>query len=491
VGRSAARVLLERGHSLRVLSRHATHDVRDIAAPDGRLEAFDADVTQAPSLNGAAEGCDAVLHLVGIIDERDAEERYEAVHVAGVRNVVREANRAGVARFVHVSALKPEPRTSRFQSSKHDGEAELKKFAREWAILRPGIVYGPDDEVVTLLLRLVRGSRVVPVVRGGNQRFQPIWHEDLAAALANALERDDLHGQTLQVAGREVTTSRAIIESFAKSLERKVACVSLPAATATAASRLAGMLGFTPPLNRNKLSVLLDEYCVEPPSANRLPELLGTEPMEFKAGLRHVMDAMPAQSPRTGFGRAEHKIFSASIRSDVSAADLMRRFKAEWVRISPVEFHAEPGAADHLGYGQTMTGNLPGRGNIQMRVVESTDTHVTMLTVKGHPIAGLVRFFARDGGGALRFTVEVFARPATVLDFFAIMSIGQLFQDGQWRAVVRRTLALADPEQRVRVKKKAEMLDRRQERRLATKVEALDRDTREHGTPVRQVEQPA
>jgi len=99
VGEAAVAALLERGHEVRVLSRHAAHDAR--AWPHG-VEPFEGSVTDWESVQGSADGCDAVLHLVAIVDEHPPEATFETVNVGGTRVMASEAERAGVRRFVYV-----------------------------------------------------------------------------------------------------------------------------------------------------------------------------------------------------------------------------------------------------------------------------------------------------------------------------------------------------------------------------------------------------
>jgi uncharacterized protein YbjT (DUF2867 family) len=120
------------------------------------------------------------------------------VNVEGTRRLAAEAKRAGVRRFVYVSSLGAERGASDYHRSKKAAEDAVRAVAPEgWLILRPGNVYGPGDEVISLLLKMVRALPVVPTIGRGDQPFQPVWHEDLGLALARAVERENPRGVAL------------------------------------------------------------------------------------------------------------------------------------------------------------------------------------------------------------------------------------------------------------------------------------------------------
>ena len=159
VGQAAVDALLARGHEIRLFSRHADDDAPQW--PDG-VEAWPGAIDDAASVEGSADGCDVVLHCAGIVDENPPEVTFESVNVEGTWNVVREAERAGAHRLVYVSSLGADRGESAYHRSKLRAEGAVRAFTRGWTILRPGNVYGPGDEVVSLLLKMVR---TLPVVR--------------------------------------------------------------------------------------------------------------------------------------------------------------------------------------------------------------------------------------------------------------------------------------------------------------------------------------
>src|SRR5438105_6493696 len=194
VGHAAVSELLKRGHSIRLLSRNVQAEATEW--PEG-VESWPASITDQSDLRGCAEGCDVVVHVAGIMEERPPERTYESVNVEGTRSIVREAERCKVGRFIFISSLGAEAGTSPYHRSKRRAEEIVRGFAGGWIILRPGNVYGPGDEVISRLLTMVRTLPAVPVLGSGDDQFQPSWVNDLAAAIASAVSRTDTHRRGL------------------------------------------------------------------------------------------------------------------------------------------------------------------------------------------------------------------------------------------------------------------------------------------------------
>src|SRR5690349_1074432 len=118
IGEGVIPELLKRNHAVRLLSRHADDDAKQWPG----VEPFEGDVTDASSLNGAADGCDAIVHIAGIAFEDPPKLTFQAVNVDGTRNILGEAKRAGVKRFVYVSSLGADIGESDYHKSKSEAE---------------------------------------------------------------------------------------------------------------------------------------------------------------------------------------------------------------------------------------------------------------------------------------------------------------------------------------------------------------------------------
>jgi NADH dehydrogenase len=422
IGEGVIPELLRRGHAVRLLSRHADDDARQWPG----VEPFAGDVTDPSSLQGAAEDCEAIVHIAGIAFEDPPQLTFESVNVAGTRNVIAEAKRARARRFVFVSSLGADVGASAYHRSKRAAESLVESSGLDWTIVRPGNVYGPGDEVLSRILKMVRTLPAVPVIDDGTQEFQPIWHEDLAKILAEAAERRDLRALTLDAAGGEITTMSDVLERFREITGRSPVKVPVPQALA--------QFG----VDENVLTMLNEKNVVRGRNA---AEVLGIDTTPLDEGLRRLADALRERLPDEGFGSMEHKRFFADIRgSRHTPASLMTLFRERVNDFMAVELVAEPGAPDRIEKGATLTGALPLRGNFQVRVEVAEPAHVVFATIEGHPLAGIVEFTTSETGGALRFAVDTWTRAGSFLDWIGVRTLGAPLQDASWRTLVQRVI---------------------------------------------------
>ncbi len=482
IGRGVIPALLKSGHEVRLLSRHAEADAKEW--PRGPVEPFKADVTDPATLRGAAEGCEVVVHITGIVEEAPPEVTYERVNVQGTRNMLDAAGKAGVRRFVYVSSLGADTGESAYHRSKLAGEQAAREFGGEWVVLRPGNVYGPGDEVITTLLKMVRALPAVPVVGEGGQRFQPVWYEDFGEAVARACNMEGLSGRVLEVAGREVTSTNDLIERMSKLTDRKPARIPVPsflaslgvglAGMGSVGSKLASLLGVGLPLNEAKLTMLLEENLIREGRPNALTEVFHVEPTGLDEGLRLLADSVPEQLPDEGTGGLERKRFWADISGTAhTPQSLLKLFRERVQEIMPMEFAAEPGAARTIKRGLTLTASLPARGHIQMKVVEANERRVTLATVEGHPLAGVVQFSASREDGAVRFLVEIHARAANAIDWLAMSTVGAPMQDANWVQVVERVVGASGGQAPAGVQSESEVLDEQEAAQAEKRIQKL------------------
>src|SRR5688572_18805323 len=153
VGRATIDALLTRGHDVRLFSRRAQVDVKEWPH---RVEPYPGDASNEVEVRGAADGCEAVIQLTAIVTESPPDVTFESVNVVGTRLLVREAEGAGVRRFVYVSSLGAERGESPYHQSKLRGEEVARTFDGQWIIVRPGNVYGRGDEQLSIILKMVR-----------------------------------------------------------------------------------------------------------------------------------------------------------------------------------------------------------------------------------------------------------------------------------------------------------------------------------------------
>jgi uncharacterized protein YbjT (DUF2867 family) len=436
VGHAAVMELLKRGHTVRLLSRNAEEDARQWL--EG-VEIWPASITDHSELRGSAEGCGLVLHVAGIVDESPPQLTYESVNVEGTRAIVLEAERCKVGRLVFVSSLGAETGDSPYHRSKRRAEKIVRGFTGGWIILRPGNVYGPGDEVVSRILTMVRTLPVIPVLGAGDDKFQPIWVEDVALALAECVRRTDLHGQVLEIAGEDRTSLNDLLDRLSEITGRNPARVPIPSFIASAGVTLASLFGAKLPLNESQLIMLSEGNVIATPGANALIGVFHIKPTPLDSGLRKLADVQPEQTPDEGVGSLERKRFWVDIAgSRLAPEELFARFRARFGELSPfaMNLHAEPGTPTMLSKGNTLTMSLPVRGNVQVRVEELTPNSATLVTLFGHPLCGAIRFLAEQRGDLLRFEVQVYDRPANLADWLVMRTVGEGVQARSWESMV-------------------------------------------------------
>jgi len=460
IGNALVRALHRRGHSVRVLSRHAGRD--EEWWPDG-VEGWAGDVSNEGSIRGSAAGYDVIIHVAGIVDERPPRRTFQAVNIDGTRYVVLEAERSGVRKLVYVSSLGAERGSSAYHKSKYVAEDVVRAFTRDWVILRPGAVYGPGDEHISVLLQMIRTLPVIPTIGDGNQKFQPIWHEDFAEALVMAAERDDVRCQVLDVAGPELTSQNDLVARLRALTDRPAVQAPLPELVTSWGLRALDALGVDVPLSEAQLAMLSEGNVIPPGRPNALTDVFGVAPTRLEDALARLVNEQPEQLPSEGVGALSRKRFWVDIRGSRFDADgLFEYFREHLAELMPptVEVKTEPHSPARIEEGATLTLEIPVRGHIQVRVGEVTDRRMTLLTVAGHPLAGAVRFVVEPRGDALRFEIQVYDRAASTVDQILMRTVGEWLQRGAWVALAQNVAKAAGGE--------------------ATDVETLEEELDEH-----------
>lgn len=233
VGRHSVRVLAARGWRVRAASRRP--DLAGYLQPMGvvgQVHAVQANLRFSASLRAAVEGADAVVNAVGILAPTGSQT-FEAVHDEGAREVARAAREAGVGRFVHISAIGADLKSpSRYARTKAEGEQAVLEEFPDAIILRPSIVFGPEDGFFNRFAALARMSPFLPLIGGGGTKFQPIYVGDLAAAVAAAVEGAGRPGTVYELGGPEVTTFEELLDRTQRYSGRSRAYLPLPFALA-------------------------------------------------------------------------------------------------------------------------------------------------------------------------------------------------------------------------------------------------------------------
>ena len=255
IGAGILRRASRRGWRVRGLARHPER-----AEALGRLphvELFRGDVSRPDELDEALEGVETVVHLVGIIVETRAQS-YEEAHVAGTRNVVEATCRAGISRYIHMSALGVEAGrdVSDYYRTKWRAEEIVRGAGLESTILRPSLVFGRDDDFFNRFVRILRLSPVVPLPAGGRSRFQPVWLGDVAECFLQATRVERTPEPVYDVAGPEIMTLKAIVRTLMEVTGRRRPILSVPVVPLRVAAAVMETALPTPPLTQDQLRML-------------------------------------------------------------------------------------------------------------------------------------------------------------------------------------------------------------------------------------------
>jgi NADH dehydrogenase len=444
VGEAAVEALVKRGHDVRLFSRNAEKDVEQW--PDS-VEALPGDVGDAAQVKGAADGCDVVVHVVGIVAETPPAMTFERINVQGTAHVVREAERAKAKRFVYISSLGAERGESDYHRSKKRAEDVVRTFDGNWTILRPGNVYGPGDDVISLLLKMVRTLPAIPVIDTGDQPFQPIWTADLGEAIAVTVERNDLATRILELAGTEQTSMNDILDRLARITGKQPARLPIPGFLANLGAKAAGMFGVDFPVKEGQITMLLEGNVLKDQTRNALTGTLGVVPTPLDEGLAMLADALPELKPQDGVGALKRKQFWADIvGTPYTPEGLFEVFRTNFSELTPMHLQlgVEPGTTTDVEQGATLTMSLPARGTVQVRVEEINERRMTLCTLEGHALAGAIRFLTEQRGDAIRFQIEVYDRPATVADWVMMNPIGDTMQSRTWEETVERVVLASE-----------------------------------------------
>ncbi len=227
----------------------------------GQVTPIAVNVRDAAAVARAVDGADAVVNLVGILFKR-GRQNFAAVHVDAPAMIARACAEAGVKRLVHVSAIGARTTAwSEYHRSKGAGEEALREHFPGATILRPSIVFGPEDGFFNLFGALARVLPALPLYGGGKTRFQPVYVGDVAAAIVNALGNPDAVGKTYELGGPSVYTFADLMEIVLAETRRHRLLVPIPFAVGQVQAAFLGLLP-KPPLTRDQLISLKTDSVV-------------------------------------------------------------------------------------------------------------------------------------------------------------------------------------------------------------------------------------
>lgn len=242
LGRHVVRALARRGYRIRVATRRP--DLAGHVQPlgnVGQIQPVQANVRVRWSVDRAVEGADHVINLVAIMSE-SGRQKFSALHEFGARAVA-ESARAARARLTHVSAIGADPQSrSIYARSKAAGERAVQETLTDATIIRPSILFGPEDHFFNRFADMARYSPALPLIGGGATRFQPVFVGDVAEAIARSVDASIAGGRIYELGGPEVRTFRQCMEEMLEVIDRKRMLVSVPFWAARIQGSILGML---------------------------------------------------------------------------------------------------------------------------------------------------------------------------------------------------------------------------------------------------------
>lgn len=288
LGRHLIHRLAKTGAVIRVATRHPDAcGFLKTAGAVGQIVPLPVDIRDPRAVAAAVQDADTVVNLVGVLYE-SRPGQFHALHVEGARHIAKAARAAGAERLLHVSALGADPASrSAYARTKALGEQAVLAEFPDATILRPSVVFGPEDGFFNRFAAMTLYSPVLPLIGGGTTRFQPVYVGDVAEAMMAALKTPATKGRIYELAGPRVYTFRQLMELLLAEIGRRRLLVPIPWRLAEILGRVLQLLP-KPPLTRDQVEQLKTDN-VPGPGAPGLSDL-GITPTAVELILPTYMD---------------------------------------------------------------------------------------------------------------------------------------------------------------------------------------------------------
>ena len=262
VGRYAVRALARDGYRIRVAVRQP--NLGNFLLPMGavgQIQLVKADVTNADSVAAALKGAAAVVNLVGVLYE-SGHQRFQTVHTEAASTIARAATVAGVSTLVHISAAGASADSDAlYARTKADGERRVRAEFPASVVLRPSLVFGPEDNFFNRFAALARLLPALPLIGGGLTRFQPAYVADIGEAITRCVENGAFAGKTYELGGPRIYTFRQLLELMLLEINRRRLLIPLPFPIAMLQARILQLLP-NPPLTCDQVRLLRHDSVV-------------------------------------------------------------------------------------------------------------------------------------------------------------------------------------------------------------------------------------
>lgn len=277
IGRHLRKALVADGHQVVGLARHPQPEEQGVTWVSG-------DIQEVDSLIEGMQGCQAVVHLVGIIRE-SKRQTFAQVHVQGTEYVIAAMQRLGITRLLHMSALGAGPKQpTEYYRTKWQAEELVRATGLDYTIFRPSLVFGPGDGITSLLIQQLRLYPVIPIIGAGDYLFAPISVHAVCAAFIQALRLDGpTTAKTFEICGPQVLTFTEIIDTLAAYLRIRKPRIHISPRVMSALIRLGRELHLPLPISQDEMTMLLLGNVCSDESARKvfnLPQITLAEGIE-------------------------------------------------------------------------------------------------------------------------------------------------------------------------------------------------------------------
>lgn len=264
VGRYVVRLLASAGYTIRVVSRNPGAALHLKTAGDvGQIVLMQGNLAEPDSLFGKLDNSYAVINLVGILFE-GGRQNFTNVHAQGAEHLAKMAKACGVQRFVQLSSLGVDKaKGSHYARSKLLGEKAVMAAFPEATILRPSVIFGPEDHFFNQFATMASLSPALPLIGGGRTRFQPVYVGDVAKAIHTCLIRPDTMKHTYELGGPHIYSFKEIIEYVLRIIDRRRKLITLPFGLASLIGAFTEWLPGAP-LTRDQVKLLKFDNIVSP-----------------------------------------------------------------------------------------------------------------------------------------------------------------------------------------------------------------------------------
>jgi NADH dehydrogenase len=268
VGSQVVRALAKANARVRVAVRSPGRGYRLRMLGDvGQIEVVQANVRDEPSVRRAMEGAEACVNAVGVLFET-GRQGFDALHAQAAGRIAEIAAAMGVETLVHISALGADAASpAAYARSKAAGEAAARAAFPGAIVLRPSVIFGAEDSFFNRFARLAMISPALPLIGGGETRFQPVHVADVAQAVAQAVWSEAARGGTFELGGPRVYSFRQLMEAMLEVIQRRRALVPVPfpvAEVLALAGDAAALIGLPPPLTSDQVALLKRDNVITP-----------------------------------------------------------------------------------------------------------------------------------------------------------------------------------------------------------------------------------